>query len=263
MLWTAIIVSCVASLRFLAYQQWFMTKAATKAALDVSGVHEGIDAFEGYDAADHKYWHHWCPRNVFIGDSYSGWMICEPDDVTELSGAVVYSLGIDAGVNKGKGDLSWEIEMSRTYRTVHHIWDSHLHSNIHTNTSIYTHPYDVDARYLSHDIHDHSHISPPTTTTNLTLDSMMRSQGHKQIAILKIDLSDTKRKTRKYPAAELDLIDVWDSVAYFIPADQVLIQFHHETGGEQFALAKAVGQMKEMGFRLFHRNERALSFIRV
>jgi len=94
MLWTAIIVSCVASLRFLAYQQWFMTKAATKAALDVSGVHEGIDAFEGYDAADHKYWHHWCPRNVFIGDSYSGWMICEPDDVTELSGAVVYSLGI-------------------------------------------------------------------------------------------------------------------------------------------------------------------------
>lgn len=273
LLWSSIIFCCIASLRFLAYQQWFLSQDSK---LNDNGTSDGeffdfahhhsasnhsaknvndLDNEHNNDHSDPKYWDHWCPRKVFIGDSYDGWMICEPDDKRDLAGAHVYSLGIDPTLNDGKGGLEWENQMAKTYRTVHHVWDSALltintTTNVTADVNVYMHPYDIDVRYVDN--------SPAETTTNLTLDAMMHSQGHKELAILKLDLS---KKTNI--GKELELIDVWDSLAYFIPADQVYVQFHHEVHAAQDALIHAVLQMHVLGFRVFHRNERAFSFIRV
>lgn len=263
LLWCGIIFACAASLRFLAYQQWFFSQASSIDVdsdfdLDLEHHHvplrgdvNDIGNEHHLDDNEPKYWNHWCPRKVFIGDAYDGWMVCVPDDREDLSGAVVYSLGVDPGLNSGRGDLEWEFNMERTYRTVHHVWDSSLAAvNTGRVSNLTLHPYDIDVRYVDK--------SPASTATNLTLDAMLQSQDHKEVAILKVDLSK-----KNYIGRELELIDTWDCLAYFIPADQVYVQFHHEARGSQAALARAVRQLHALGFRVFHRNERAFSFIRV
>ena len=132
MLWCAIIISCIASIRLLSYQQSFLLHHLRPSNLDneISEVFFSI-------SDDSKYWHQRCPHKVFIGDAYDGWMICEPDDMKQLSGGLVYSLGIDPTVDDGKGDVEWEKNMAKTYHTVHHIWDSHIDIRKYTTDGLH------------------------------------------------------------------------------------------------------------------------------
>ena len=87
------------------------------------------------------------------------------------------------------------------------------------------------------------------------LQTIMKMLGHDRIDVLKMDIE----------GAELPVIDSLSKLRPQIA--QLLVEFHHRVGvaTEVEATRRAIQQLEEMGFRLFHNSDvgKEFSFLRV
>ena len=209
-----------------------------------------------------------CLRKRFLGDSYGGWMICEPDTPGAFRGALVYTIGVGR-------NIEWDKAMIREYGTVHHGWDptpravdfvrkTKLPENFHFHqfglgskdgTVTATLPVgNTDSYTISAYKHARAQEGKATEIPVLSLESMMTKENHDQLAILKIDIE----------GAEFDVIRTWVENNYNVRADQVLIEFHERYFKSNKELVpQAVAQMRQLGFEVFHRAKLEISFVRV
>lgn len=209
-----------------------------------------------------------CSRKRFLGDSYGGWMICEPDSPDGLRGTLVYTIGVGR-------NIEWDKAMIREYGTVHHGWDPTPRAVDFVRTSkmpanFIFHQFglgakdgrvtatlpegNTDSYTISSYKHAHAQRGKATEIPVLSLESMMRKENHQQLAILKIDIE----------GAEFNVIQTWADNNYNLRADQVLIEFHERYFNyDKSLVAKAVSQMRQLGFVVFHRAKLEISFVRI
>jgi len=180
--------------------------------------------------------------------------------------AVVYSVGI------GK-DISWDEEMLAKFQTQQHGWDptptaiefmktkQHLTGFTYHEFGLGSEDGTVDVvlpndngatvsyRVTEQEQEGWSRISIPV----LSLDSMMKMNGHEHLDILKFDIE----------GAEFDMIEKWAAMNYNLRADQVLIEFHERffDNSEQL-LARAHKNLKKLGFQLYHATSQEYVFIK-
>lgn len=209
-----------------------------------------------------------CPRKRYLGDTYGGWMICEPDSPDGLRGALVYTIGVGR-------NIEWDKAMIREYGTVHHGWDPtpravdfvrttkmpenfHFHKfGLGTKDGRVTATLPVgntDSYTISSYKHAHAQRGKATEIPVLSLESMMNLEKHEQLAILKIDIE----------GAEFNVIRTWAENNYQLRADQVLIEFHERYFNfDKSLVSRAVTQMRQLGFVVFHRAKLEISFVRI
>lgn len=196
-----------------------------------------------------------CSQKRFLGDLYGGWTICDPDG-DALRGGIVYTVGVGR-------NIEWDKAMISRYNTQHHGWDPTPRAVDFARTTslpkgFVFHPFGlgVDDGSVTVKLPEGntdsftvmSYKAPAQrgtvlTIPVLTIESMMRIQGHDHLAILKIDIE----------GAEFNVIRKWAREHYNLRADQVLIEFHERYFNDKSLLPTAIAQMSELGFEVFHR----------
>lgn len=193
-------------------------------------------------------------ESLRLGDEYGGWTLCVPK--YSLRGQTVYTIGVGA-------NIKWDVGMITRFGTIHHGWDPtptalRYFANTKAPKGFFVHYYGLGAangtvtvklpkgHQHSYTVMEHPQGAQHGTTVNitvLTLRSMMSMMGHHRLAILKMDIE----------GAEFDVVQSWVNEAYQVPADQVLIEFHHRFFKKKSTLlSEAIRGMAKLGFDVFH-----------
>lgn len=159
--------------------------------------------------------------------------------------------------------------MIRKYGTVHHGWDPTPTALQYTNkrkmpAAFHFHPVGLAARdgnitlklptgnQASYTVMEFPNKAQQGTVVNVpvwTVQSMLKSLRHSQLAILKMDIEGT----------EFDVIREWNRTDYRVPAAQLLIEFHeryftHRKGWRKM-VPEAVKMLHRLGFVQVHRTK--------
>lgn len=212
-----------------------------------------------------------CTDPQHLGDQYGGWTICNGKNVT---GGLVYTIGI------GK-NIEWDKAMISKFQTVHHGWDptpsaKEFFEKQAPPQGFTFHPEglgvkdgQVTVKLPVGNIDSYTIMNYDAETQNgkvvsisvLTLESMLRKNGHEKIDVLKIDAE----------GIEFDVIADWARRGYHPPAKEILVEFHERyftssntPGGTDptHLIPTAITQMNNLGFELLFKNHWEYTFVR-
>lgn len=206
-----------------------------------------------------------CQAIELGGPEYGAWTIC-PDRIA--TGGVVYSFGVGE-------DISWDMAMIERFGVTVHAFDPtpraiEFIKRQHLPDKFVFHEYGVatwdgvarffppdNSQWVSHSILEHE------TTRSRTLEvpvrrfeTIMSSLGHSHIDLIKMDIE----------GAEYSVIeDVLNACPRAGGASQLLVEYHHGSGGKTIADTKAsIRKLKKEGFECFYvsKGQREWSFMR-
>lgn len=169
-----------------------------------------------------------CASPIRLGDAYGGWCTCRPTKAT-FANKLVYTIGIGR-------NIKWDEEMIKTYNTSHHGFDptptaKDFFKKHPIPPNFHFHQYGLgekdgnvtlklpDGNFDSYTILEYNKQAQSGTVVSLpmlSVHSMMKMLKHKWLSILKMDIE----------GAEFGVIDQWFKDRFYIPADQILIEFH-------------------------------------
>ena len=210
-------------------------------------------------------------RREFLGSGYGGWCVC-PDGLNRQS--VVYSFGVGQ-------DISWDLAMIDRFGVTVHAFDptpksirwiaeQKLPASAVGKFVFHEHglaDYDGTAHFVlpnpdfvsfsmagvgDREPHVGNRIEVDAPVQRLA--TTMRALGHTRLDVLKLDIE----------GAEIAVIQ--DLAKSDVEIGQVLVEFHHRVGvaAEVETTRKAIAQLNELGFRLFHNSMvgKEFSFVR-
>jgi len=199
---------------------------------------------------------------VKLGSDYGGYWVC-PDGLD--SGSVVYSFGIGE-------DISFDLAFIERFGAKVHAFDPTPKSIAWLKrqavpSELVLHEYglaDYDGMatfappenpdHVSHTVLERAKASgPPIEVEVKRLDTVMAMLGHDHVDVLKMDIEGAEYGVIDHLVQEKDL-----------PA-QVLLEFHHHLEGVPLSRTeRAISQLNDVGYRIFHVSDtgRELSLIR-
>lgn len=206
-----------------------------------------------------------CPNPTHLGDEYGGWKIC---DGASLAGGLVYTIGV------GK-NIEWDKAMISRFKTKHHGWDPTPsardffaakapppHFTFHPE-GLGVRDGFVDVKLPVGNIDSYTIMKYDKATQEdkvvsipvLSLDSMLKKNGHTDLAVLKIDVE----------GVEFEVIADWARREYRPPAKQILFEFHQryfKAPEAKTLVPTAISQMASLGFELLITDHSEFTFVR-
>ncbi|CAN8062848.1 unnamed protein product [Agarophyton chilense] len=203
-----------------------------------------------------------CINVIRRGDDYGGWTMCTPR--YSLKNTIIYTIGIGR-------NIKWDEAMMNQFGTIHHGWDPTPTAHdffskrpipdrfVFHRVGLASYDGDLKLKLPEGNGDSYTVMEQKGTAQEgkvgvypvLKLETMMRQNGHRHLAVLKIDVE----------GAEFDVIRDWHERSVDLSTDQMLIEFHaryFEKGDEM--VCRAVRDMDDLGFMLVHKTKLEYTF---